>query len=58
MSWPKPTILQSKTVRLEPLSSDHVSDLIVAVKDGKSYNHWYANIPKPKNMKAEIEISY
>ena len=55
MSWPKPTILHSKTVRLEPLSLDHVSDLIVAVKDGKLYNHWYTSIPKPKNMKAEIE---
>ena len=55
MSWPKPITLNSRTVRLEPLSIDHVSDLIGAVKDGKLYNHWYTSIPKPKNMKAEIE---
>ena len=47
--------MNSRTVRLEPLSIDHVSDLIGAVKDGKLYNHWYTSIPKPKNMKAEIE---
>ena len=55
MSWPKPITLNSRTVRLEPLSIDHVSDLIGAVKDGKLYNHWYTSIPKPKNMKAEID---
>ena len=55
MSWPKPITLNSRTVRLEPLSIDHVRDLIGAVKDGKLYNHWYTSIPKPKNMKAEIE---
>ena len=55
MSWLKPITLNSRTVRLEPLSIDHVSDLIGAVKDGKLYNHWYTSIPKPKNMKAEIE---
>ena len=55
MSWPKPVTLQSKTVQLEPLSIDHVSDLINAVKDGNLYNHWYTSIPQPKNMKMEIE---
>ena len=55
MSWPKPVTLHSKTVQLEPLSIDHVSDLINAVKDGNLYNHWYTNIPQPKNMKMEIE---
>ena len=55
MSWPKPVTLHSKTVQLEPLSLDHVSDLINAVKDGKLYNHWYTSIPQPKNMKMEIE---
>ena len=55
MSWPKPVRLQSKTVQLEPLSIDHVSDLINAVKDGNLYNHWYTSIPQPKNMKMEIE---
>ena len=55
MSWPKPVTLHSKTVQLEPLSIDHISDLINAVKDGNLYNHWYTSIPQPKNMKMEIE---
>ena len=55
MSWPKPVTLHSKTVQLEPLSIDHVSDLIDAVQDGKLYNHWYTSIPQPKNMEIEIE---
>ena len=38
----------------EPLSKDHLDDLIVAVKDGKLYNHWYTSIPEPKDMNAEI----
>ncbi len=55
MSWPKPVTLYSKTVQLEPLSIDHVTELIDAVQDGKLYNHWYTSIPQPKNMKMEIE---
>ena len=38
MVWPKPTTLSLHNVRLEPLSKDHLDDLIVAVKDGKLYN--------------------
>ena len=54
MFWPKPTKLSLHNVRLEPLSKDHLDDLIEAVKDGKLYNHWYATILEPKDMNAEI----
>ena len=54
MVWPKPTTLSLHNVRLEPLSKDHLDDLIVAVKDGRLYNHWYTSIPEPKDMDAEI----
>ena len=54
MVWPKPTTLSLHNVRLEPLSKEHLDDLIVAVKDGKLYNHWYTSIPEPKDMNAEI----
>ena len=54
MVWPKPSTLSLHNVRLEPLSKDHLDDLIVAVKDGKLYNHWYTSIPEPKDMNAEI----
>ena len=54
MVWQKPTTLSLHDVRLEPLSKDHLDDLIEAVKDGKLYNHWYTNVPEPKDMSAEI----
>ena len=54
MVWPKPTTLSLHNVRLEPLSKEHLDDLIVAVKDGKLYDHWYTSIPEPKDMNAEI----
>ena len=54
MVWPKPITLSLHNVRLEPLSKDHLEDLIVAVKDGRLYNHWYTSIPEPKDMNAEI----
>ena len=54
MVWPKPATLSLHNVRLERLSKDHLDDLIVAVEDGKLYNHWYTSIPEPKDMDAEI----
>ncbi len=54
MVWPKPTTLSLHDVRLEPLSKDHIHDLIVAVKDGRLYNDWYTSIPEPKDTNAEI----
>ena len=54
MVWQKPTTLSLHNVRLEPLSKDHLDDLIEAVKDGKLYNHWYTKVPEPKDMSAEI----
>ena len=54
MLWPKPVTLSLNNVRLEPLSKDHLDDLIIAVGDGKLYEHWYTSIPEPKDMDAEI----
>ena len=54
MLLPQPITLSLHNVRLEPLSKDHLDDLIIAVEDGKLYNHWYTSIPEPKDMDAEI----
>ena len=53
--WPKPVSLISKNAVLEPLSISHLSDLKQAVKDGLLFNHWYSNIPEPRNMENEIK---
>ena len=54
MLLPQPITLSLHNVKLEPLSKDHLDDLIIAVEDGKLYNHWYTSIPEPKDMDAEI----
>ena len=54
MLWPEPITLSLDNVRLEPLSKDHLDDLIIAVNDGQLYDHWYTSIPEPKDMDAEI----
>ena len=53
--WPKPVSLISKNVVLKPLSLNHLNDLKQAVKDGSLFNHWYSNIPEPRNMENEIK---
>jgi len=50
-----PVPLQGSTVRLEPLSRDHVPELIDAVKDGELWNLWYTRIPTPEGMAAEVD---
>ena len=49
MLWPEPITLSLDNVRLEPLSKDHLDDLIIAVNDGQLYDHWYTSIPEPKD---------
>ena len=53
--WPKPVILISKNIQLEPLSTAHLEDLKQAVKDGFLFNHWYTSIPEPRGMENEIK---
>lgn len=40
---------------LIPLQRDHKAALIEAVKDGEVWKLWYARVPSPKGMEAEIE---
>ena len=49
-----PLTLSGQHVRLEPLSSAHHDDLVLAVQDGELWNHWYTAIPRPEAMQAEI----
>ena len=38
MLWPEPITLSLDNVRLEPLSKDHLDDLISAVNAGQLYD--------------------
>ena len=47
--------LPGRHCRLVPLSSEHVAALTAAVQDGELWRLWYAAIPSPEGMVAEIE---
>lgn len=51
----EPVTLHGKYVTLEPLSLDHHDALVDAVRDGGLWNLWYTSVPRPEEMRAEIE---
>ncbi|PYI67929.1 N-acetyltransferase [Arthrobacter livingstonensis] len=51
----EPVTLRGKYVTLEPLSRDHHDGLVQAASDGELWNLWYTFVPRPEDMKAEIE---
>jgi RimJ/RimL family protein N-acetyltransferase len=55
MAWLEPVTLQGPHARLEPLSQDHHDGLVEAVKDGELWKLWYTFVPKPEEMKKEID---
>ncbi|RAN71873.1 N-acetyltransferase [Bacillus sp. SRB_336] len=50
-----PVTLRGKYVTLEPLRRDHHDALVEAASDGELWNLWYTSVPRPEDMKAEIE---
>jgi RimJ/RimL family protein N-acetyltransferase len=55
MAWLEPITLRGTHARLEPLSHDHHDGLVEAVKDGELSKLWYTFVPKPEEMKKEID---
>jgi N-acetyltransferase len=55
MAWLEPVSLKGPHARLEPLSQDHHDGLVEAVKDGDLWKLWYTFVPKPEEMKKEID---
>ncbi len=47
--------LRGAHVTLEPLSMDHHDDLVQAASDGELWNLWYTSVPRPENMREEID---
>lgn len=54
-SWLQSVSLSSERVHLVPLSQDHTPDLTEAVKDGNLWRLWYAAVPRPEEVPAEIQ---
>ncbi len=55
MPWPDPVTLRGEYARLEPLSHDHLTGLVEAVRDGELFKLWYTAVPKPEDMTKEID---
>src|ERR1700704_4601633 len=55
MAWLEPVTLKGPHARLEPLSQDHCDGLTEAVQDGELWKLWYTFVPKPEDMRKEID---
>lgn len=53
--WRQPFTAQGEWASLIPLQLEHEADLAEAVRDGKLWELWYARVPSPEGMRAEIE---
>ena len=55
MAFLEPVTLTGGLVVLEPLTHDHHDGLVEAARDGKLWELWYTSVPRPEDMRAEIE---
>jgi N-acetyltransferase len=55
MPWLEPVSLSGPHAQLKPLSHDHIDGLVEAVKDGELWKLWYTFIPRPGDMRKEID---
>jgi RimJ/RimL family protein N-acetyltransferase len=55
MPWLEPVTLSGPHAQLKPLSHDHIDGLMEAVKDGELWKLWYTSIPRPEDMRKEID---
>ncbi len=47
MIHPRPVVLERGSVRLEPMSVEHVPGLQEAARDGALWELWYTVVPSP-----------
>ncbi len=55
MPWLEPVTLSGPHAQLKPLSHDHIDGLTEAVKDGELWKLWYTSVPRPEDMRKEID---
>src|SRR5260370_10964721 len=55
MAWLEPVSLRGPHAQLKPLSQVHCDGLTEAVKDGELWKLWYTFVPKPEDMRKEID---
>ena len=55
MAFIVPITLKGRYATLEPLAPEHDDGLVAAVRDGELWKLWYTAIPKPEDMRTEID---
>jgi N-acetyltransferase len=55
MNFTESIALYGEQGSLVPLSQDHHDQLIDALNDGELWNLWYTSVPKPDQLRAEID---
>ena len=53
----QPVTLESRGVRLEPMTPDHHDGLVAAASDGNLWELWFTAVPEPKDTRAYIETA-
>ncbi len=53
----RPTVLEGRGIRLEPLTVDHRDALAAAAADGRLWELWYAAVPQPDEMGPYIDAA-
>jgi RimJ/RimL family protein N-acetyltransferase len=51
---PKPILLERGSVRLEPMSREHIAGLKEAARDGELWELWYTVVPAPDEAEAYV----
>ncbi|HTM13945.1 MAG TPA: GNAT family protein, partial [Bryobacteraceae bacterium] len=50
----KPTVLEGKGIRLEPLTDEHHDGLAAAATDGRLWELWFTSVPAPDGVRGYI----
>jgi N-acetyltransferase len=50
----RPTVLEGRGIRLEPLTTEHAAPLATAASDGRLWDLWYTAVPPPEGMAAYV----
>ena len=54
-AWKTAPVLQGRHVRLEPLQRGHAEGIAAAAADGKLWELWFTNVPRPGEVDAWID---
>jgi len=50
----KPTVLEGRNIRLEPLTDEHHDGLAAAAADGRLWELWFTSVPAPDGVRGYI----